>query len=287
MPYFGRYLHWDKVLGRGAGSIVYLCYDTKESRWVAVKEIRKSHPDYENLAARIDREYSINKMLQQTEGFESHSIVEIYEKEEIRSPWSLWLPRGKILTMQYIEGANLYEAAKAKPSRRPTAKLLLHAFYEMARALDFMHQCGYVHCDVDPRNIMLPKQERAVLIDFGLTRELGTEIKPGQLGKDRFMPPEQIVGGVLTAKTDICALGRVMYWAFGGRLNEKVAGENVLKAGFILERAEPPETTRLRQINPTFDRELDELIYNMMRMKPEIRPDAKEAISIVERKLCQ
>lgn len=282
LPFFGKYIV-ERKIGKGAGSIIWSAYDTKDKRWVAIKQVMKTEPNYRTLVERMGDEFKKNQRMQQTPGFEEQNIVKIYREEAIIGWWNPWLPKGKILVMELIEGPDLYHAMK-KQSTRPLPKTILKSYYDIARALDFMHSLGYVHCDVDPQNIVLDKGERAVLIDFGLTRMAGSELTPGQLGKNRFMAPEQIVGGELTTKSDVCSLGRVMYWAMGGNLYEQVEGENVLRADFI-KKYDAAAEERLRKKNPTFDQDLDEIIYSSMAPDHEKRPSMKEVINVLRSKL--
>jgi serine/threonine protein kinase len=122
------------------------------------------------------------------------------------------------MAQRFIEGGSLADRLDRDGplDLRTTVRLCL----EIAGALDALHAAGLVHRDLKPANVMLDVQERAYVTDFGLAkmRDASVLTTPGQaLGSMDYMAPEQIRGESVSGRTDIYALGCVMFECIAGK----------------------------------------------------------------------
>jgi serine/threonine protein kinase len=195
-------------LGRGGMGVVYLARDERLDRRVALKVIAPT------LAA--DPE------------FRERFIVEARSAAAIEHPnavpvYSAGMAGEDLyMAMRYIDGTDLRTAlAEKKPLEPQVATRIVS---EIATALDAAHAAGMVHRDVKPANILLesaPGDGSSYLTDFGLTKGASGSGGPltgtGQwVGTIDYVAPEQIQSGVVDARTDVYALGCVLYETLTG-----------------------------------------------------------------------
>jgi predicted ATPase/class 3 adenylate cyclase len=198
---FGDY-RIEALLGRGGMGAVYRAYDERLGRKVALKVLaswlagdsmfRRRFEDEARLAASLD---------------EPH-IVPVYEGGELHGQL--------FLAMRYVAGFDLDTFLRSHGPMEPERAVRL--IEQLASALDAAHAAGLVHRDVKPANVLLATGSRgadhAYLGDFGLARTSRerTLTRSGQIiGSLEYMAPEQIEGGELDARTDIYALGGLLY----------------------------------------------------------------------------
>ena len=193
----------EHVLGEGGMATVYLAEDVKHHRKVAVKVMRPE------LAAtlgadRFLREIEIAARL-------SHpSILAVHDSGNIEGILYYVMP--------LVEGESLpARLAREKQLSVPEA---LRIAREVAEALAYAHARGIVHRDIKPANILL-SAGHALVADFGIARATGTEgpalTQTGlAIGTPQYMSPEQSSGDVVDGRTDIYALGCVLYEMLAG-----------------------------------------------------------------------
>jgi serine/threonine-protein kinase len=126
--------------------------------------------------------------------------------------------------MPYVEGETVARhLARRGPFGAEEACAILG---EILEALDLAHRAGVVHRDVKPGNVLLPTpvpgraRPRAVLLDFGIAKVTGaraTSTSDGVLGTPRYLAPEQILGGLVDARTDVYAAGLTLFEMIAGR----------------------------------------------------------------------
>ncbi len=201
----GRYLVLD-VIGSGGMGTVYLAYDPKLERRVALKVLRAGTVNGDAAKARLRREAIALASL-------SHPhVVAIHEVGELG---------GEVfLAMEYIEGSNLAEWSQGDVPRRPGEAL--RYIVEVARGLAAAHRKGLVHRDVKPANILIGDEGRARIADFGLVQQHGFHSSDAESGRrhdatsdermssttgmragtPRYASPEQRAGRRVDAKSD-------------------------------------------------------------------------------------
>jgi len=193
-----------RELGRGGMATVYLARDRKLDRLVAVKVLRPELA--ETLGTdRFLREIQIAAKL-------SHPhILQLYDSAEVD---------GRLLyVMPYVEGETLRQRLE-REGRLPVAAAVQLAT-EVLAALDYAHQHGIVHRDIKPENILLHTGQ-AIVADFGIARAIDAAAGDGPggstltvtgvvVGTPLYMSPEQVVGDPVDGRTDVYALGCVLY----------------------------------------------------------------------------
>lgn len=110
---------------------------------------------------------------------------------------------GQIVLEEYLDGVTLFESLEVSKYRYPEAKRILRS---LCRALSCLHENGYVHRDIKPENIVLTREGKAVLIDFGAARKVTCHQDTRILGTVGYASPEQILAQS-DARTDVYALG--------------------------------------------------------------------------------
>jgi serine/threonine-protein kinase len=204
---FGRY-RIERQIGQGGSGAVYLAEDTNPHlpRRVALKVL---NPD---LAADVSfRERFLRESLLAIELDHHANIVPVYDAGEADG--------ALFIAMRYIDGTDLHSALAAHGPLDPQQAALIIS--QVASALDVAHAAGLVHRDVKPGNVLLsPDLSRAYLADFGLTKRVSTEsglTQAGQfLGTFYYAAPEQIEGRPVDARTDVYALGCVLFECLSG-----------------------------------------------------------------------
>jgi hypothetical protein len=183
--------------------VVYLARDERLDRRVALKVIAP------NLAADPDFRERFITEARSAAAIEHPNAVPVYSSGVVDDDL--------YMAMRYIEGVDLRTLLAEQGALEPEAAVRIVA--EVAAALDAAHRAGMVHRDVKPANILLsgaPGEGTAYLTDFGLTKGAGGSGGPltgtGQwVGTIDYVAPEQIQSGVVDARTDVYALGCVLY----------------------------------------------------------------------------
>lgn len=180
------------------------------------------------------------------------------------------------MVMQYVKGRSLAERLKAEGplSVQETRRILA----DVASALAAAHRQGIVHRNVRPSKVLYEEETgRVLLSDFGIAAILATEeedaprlTRPGQvLGDPRYMSPESLEGGELTARADVYSLGIVGYELLTGESPYGDRTSTQLVAAHLQE--EPPP---VRSLRPDVPDDLADLLARCLARKPGHRPDA-------------
>ncbi len=190
------------LIGRGGMARVYEGIDEKLDRRAAIKVMQIQPEEYsEQLTQRFIREARAVAAL------DHPNIVGIYQFGEG--------PDLYYMAMKYIEGHTLQSLLKTmrrdKQYLEPSQITMIIS--QVASALDYAHSKGVIHRDIKPSNIMLTDDNRAILTDFGLTMQLGSDSTLGTaFGTPRYIAPEQAVSSSKAVpQSDIYALGVVLY----------------------------------------------------------------------------
>lgn len=252
----------DGYLASGGMGAVYVGFDEKLERPVALKAIRCDFP----IAEVRDRFLNEARLLAQ---IDHPNICRIYDYLE--SEW------GDFLVLELIHGRTLSQALKAGID--PSARLAIAE--SVARALAAAHEKGIVHRDVKPDNVMLADGGGIKVLDFGLAC---LETAPAETGKHGPLPigtpssmsPEQARGERVTAASDVYSLGLLLHRLFSGR----PPYETGLSPVQLLARAADGATQPLVGIA---DSELTALIQQLEAPAPGARPAAAMAADRIAR----
>ncbi len=200
------------ILGKGGSSVVYEIWNPKLDIVRAVKLCRPMHS--ERMRHRFDNEIKITAKLQHW------NIVEIYAVGE----WA-GLP---FIEMEKIDGQNLKDILAARgalPEVIATAiglticRALMYAHNHVYTLAGTTHR-GVIHCDMKPANIMLPKNGRVKLMDFGIAHpssiSTATSGNRGVTGSLQYMSPEQLQSKDVDPRSDLYSLGVILYELYSG-----------------------------------------------------------------------
>jgi serine/threonine-protein kinase len=186
------------------------------------------------------------------------------------------------MVMEWVEGRLLRqilnEQGKLPPER--AVKIALG----IAEALEYIHKHGVVHRDLKPENIMLDGEDHIKLIDFGIAANVGsrrlTFAKFSQtMGTPDYISPEQVKGKRGDARSDIYALGVMLYEMLTGKVPFSGANAFIIMNDRLLNNPMPP-----REIDPEISPQLQEIIYRALERDPNKRyPSAHEMILDLQR----
>jgi eukaryotic-like serine/threonine-protein kinase len=188
-------------IGRGGMATVYKARQTTINRIVAVKVLPRRLLHDPGFYERFEREVEVVSHL------EHPHIVPIYEYGQ-----SDGMP---YIAMRYLGGGSLESMIRR---HLPELKKLERPLQQIAHALDHAHRQGIIHRDLKPGNIMLDESGNAYLSDFGIARVLGSNMTGSMIvGTPAYMSPEQANGTPLDGRSDIYALGVVLFEILTGR----------------------------------------------------------------------
>ena len=190
------------LLGRGGMGEVYRATDLTLGQPVALKFLPNTGEGFERMLERFQNEVRVARQV-------SHpNVCRVYDLGEFEG-----MP---YMSMEYVDGEDL-AGLLARIGRLPEDKALDIA-RRICAGLAAAHDKGVIHRDLKPANIMLDKRGNAIIMDFGLaavTNELrGAEARSGS---PAYQAPEQLRGEAVTARSDIYALGLVLYEVFTGK----------------------------------------------------------------------
>ncbi len=248
-------------LGRGGMGIVYRAYQPSLNRHVAVKILPPQLAFDQQLVDRFLRE------ARAAAGLRHPNIVVVYDVGQEQGI--------HFIAMEYLEGRNLAQVIEEEGPLHP--KRAAQIVEQVASALDYAHQRGFVHRDVKPANIFVQRSrdpvgpgDHVTLTDFGIakaaaeTRQLthtGTVV-----GTPEYMAPEQAVGGEVDERTDLYALGVVLYQMLTGRVPYQGHTPHAVLHNVIYETPPPP-----RQSNPNLSTAMEGVILKAIAKQPEQR----------------
>ncbi|WP_433227886.1 protein kinase domain-containing protein [Actinomadura formosensis] len=200
----GRY-RLERLLGSGGMGEVWRAVDTRLRRAVAVKTLRAHSRADSSLVTRFRREAEIAARLQHP------GITVVFDFGEHEGHL--------FLVMELLEGEDLRSVLSREPRGLPIPRVLELA-RQIAEALSAAHAGGIVHRDIKPANLMVLESGRVKICDFGIARfaEATAGLTGrGIIGTPSYMAPEQLEGGRIDQRTDLYALGCVLYQLETGR----------------------------------------------------------------------
>lgn len=235
-------------------AVVYRAIQDDLNRTVAIKALKSSLSDDEQIATRFERE------AQSLAALQHENIINVYDFHRERG--------ALFIVMEYVEGIDIYDLLD-KCGRMPFDVATIIGM-QVARALDYVHYRNVIHRDIKPANIMISRQGGVKLMDFGIARDRNYDEELTQtgtgIGTPSYMSPEQILGDKLDARSDIFSLGIVLYQMVTGR---KPFVEDADRSVMNMIRLEPH--TPARKLNSEIPRELERIIDKCLQKDPKAR----------------
>ncbi|MCX4982913.1 serine/threonine-protein kinase [Streptomyces sp. NBC_00572] len=253
----GRYRLGESI-GRGGMGKVWRAHDEVLHRVVAVKELTAgrfvAEADRLVLHARTQKEARAAARITHPGVVTVHDVLEHDDR-----PW---------IVMQYVDGPSLADAAKEKGPIDPheAARIGLHVL----GALRAAHAAGVLHRDVKPGNVLLARDGRVLITDFGIAAIEGdaTITRTGELvGSIDYLAPERVRGGDPGPASDLWSLGATLYTAVEGTSPFRRTSPISTMQAVVAE--EPPYPEKAGPLAP--------VIVALLRKDPEQRPQADEA----------
>ena len=193
----GRY-RLVELLGQGGMATIFRAVDTQLGREVAVKLLRPEYLRDPDFSSRFRQE------AQNAASLSHPNVVTVYDYGED--------PSGPFIVMEYVDGEDLATILRRNGALPPTQAARIAA--AVARALAASHARGIVHRDVKPGNVLIARDGRVKVVDFGIARAIAEAqmTLPGTtLGSVHYFSPEQARGENATNESDIFSLGIVLF----------------------------------------------------------------------------
>lgn len=239
------------TLGRGGWSIVYLGWDPRLGRQVALKCLAPESADDEMARRRLINESRTLARLRHP------NIVALFDLDDHADP-----PYFVMELLRGTSAAQMIAMSGALPFEKTSA--IINA---VAGALDYLHAEGFVHRDVKPGNALIDDFDRVVLIDFGLVQRAGVQDSDAPIaGTPPYMAPEVLRGDPPTAAADIYALGVVVFELLTG--GPPFAGDTGAVMHAHLNTAVPS----IRERRPDLPEAIDRVIEWALAKDPWRRP---------------
>ncbi|MBI4956150.1 MAG: serine/threonine protein kinase [Myxococcales bacterium] len=251
-----------RMVGEGGMGSVYQGENVRIKRTVAIKVLHSSVAEKRDVVQRFERE------AQAAGRIGSEHIVEVLDLGN--------LPTGeRFMVMEFLDGESLSDRIKSR--RRMSPEEMVPLLVQALEGLAAAHDAGIIHRDLKPDNIYLLKnkggrKDFVKLLDFGVSKfsaldnEMSMTRTGAVMGTPYYMSPEQAKGGKIDARSDLYAIGVVMYQMVTGRVPFNAGSFNELLFKIALETPEP-----LDQILPDLDRNFAAIITRAMAREQDDR----------------
>lgn len=257
----GRY-RLQKEIGAGATGTVYKAWDELLQTWVAVKLLRPEYTANPEALERVRQEIILSRDIGHP------NILRIYHLGAFKG--------GTYLTMQWIDGTTLADVISKKGAL--PADQVLDITAKLVSALGAAHNRQILHRDIKPGNILLDDEGEPYLADFGIARligQAGITRHDVFLGTPQYSSPEQANMKPLDERSDLYALGLVVYEMTTGR--RPFEADNVQELLEMQRNTKPPDP---RTVVPKVPPSLSKLILRCLEKKPAKRFSDTEAMGL-------
>ncbi len=248
-----RYLI-ESLVGSGGMADVYRAYDRVEQRVIALKVLKQEHRGDMEFVRRFERE--------------AKAVLSLNHENIVRS-FDVGEDDGVgYIVLEYVEGSTLKEIIKSGGPLSP--KVAINITCQVLDALSHAHECGIIHRDVKPQNVIITPKGRAKLADFGIARDAASTTRTfaGQnvVGSVHYISPEQARGENVTAASDIYSCAIMLYEMLTGEV--PFGGDNSVAIALkhLQEDIMPP-----RELNPRIPRALDDIVVRSASKNPRQR----------------
>ena len=234
-------------LGSGGMADVWLADDAVLERRVALKFLHERFAQDPQFIERFRIE------AQSAAGLQHPNLVGVYDRGEFEGR--------QFIAMEYVEGASLKDLI----GRGLSVGEALEIVRQVLNGVGFAHERGIIHRDLKPQNVLVDRQGRARVTDFGIARAGASEITQtgSVLGTAQYLSPEQAQGLDVTAASDLYSVGVMLYEALTGRVPFEAETPVAVALKQISEQPRPPS-----QLNPEVSPALDAVVLRALVKDP-------------------
>lgn len=243
----GRY-RIEAVVGTGGMAVVYRALDTQENRTVAIKVLRTEYESDMEFVRRFSREAEAAAKV-----FHENivNMLDVGIDDEMR-----------YIVMEYVDGQTLKEMIRSEGKIHPDVALRMTI--RILAAVDHAHRNGIVHRDIKPQNILVDKEGRVKVADFGIARlktsqTTQVDANGSAMGSVHYLSPEQARGEVADEQSDLYSVGVVMYEMLTGHV--PFDGDTPISVA-LKHVSETPKSMRAE--NSKISRALDEVVMRAL-----------------------
>ena len=245
-----RYEALSKI-GAGGMADVYKGKDTMLNRYVAIKVLKKEYRENKDFVRKFRSE------AQAAAGLLNPNIVNVYDVGEDRGLY--------YMVMELVEGITLKEYIQKKG--KLSTKEAISIAIQMCTGIEAAHKHNIIHRDIKPQNIIISKEGKVKVTDFGIARAVDSNtVSSNAMGSVHYVSPEQARGGYCDAKSDIYSVGITMYEMITGRV--PFDGDSTVSVAMkhLQENITPPS-----QYAPDMSKALEKIILKCTQKSPERR----------------
>jgi hypothetical protein len=244
-------------LGAGGFGEVYEAFDRERGARVALKILRR---------VSADDLYRFKQEFRALADLTHPNLVRLYDLVGEPDRW--------VFTMELVDGVDVVEFTR--PDGRTFDELRLRAaLVQLAEGLSALHAAGKIHRDIKPSNVLVDRQGRVLLVDFGLAARLsqsGEMSRVVLIGTPVYFAPEQVQGEAASTASDWYAVGVILYEALTGQLPFQGSMQAVMAQKLVRLPAAP--SSLLYDIPP----DLEQLVMELLARRPEERPTDEEVL---------
>ncbi|MFC2088375.1 protein kinase [Calditrichota bacterium] len=241
-----------RKIGKGGMGEVYLAQDNELDRLVAIKTLPAEILSDEAIKERFKREAKTAAALNHP------NIVTIYEFGEF--------DHTNYIAMEYVEGISLKELIT---KRDISTEQVLNIAIQICEGLKEAHKANIIHRDLKPDNILIDKNERIKIVDFGLAKLKGAKQVTKEsttLGTPNYMAPEQYQNSPIDMRTDIWSFGVILYEMINGEMPFK--GNNEAEVMYSVLSKEPES---ISESWVEYPEAIKSIVLNSVKKNPEER----------------
>jgi serine/threonine protein kinase len=244
----------EEAIAESGMASIYRATDVRDGRRVALKVPHFAMEADPALFDRFQREEAIGLAL------DHPNVMRIYPVDD----------RSRVyMTMEWVDG-RLLRQIMYEQGKMPTARAI-HITLGILKALEYIHKNGVVHRDLKPENIMLDPQDNIKLIDFGIASQAGAKRLTyagftQALGSPDYISPEQVKGKRGDARSDLYAVGVMLYEMLSGRTPFSGPSPLAVMNDRLINHPLPP-----REAEPSISPQLQEVLYRALEREPKNR----------------
>ena len=242
-----------ELLGQGGMGAVYKARDREVDRLVALKVIRPELAGHPEVLQRFKQELILARQVTHK------NVIRIFDLGEAEG--------AKFISMEYVDGRDLKSMRSERGKFQPEEAAEI--IEQVCRALEAAHAEGVIHRDLKPPNIMVDKQGRVVVMDFGIarSREMPGLTQTGVLvGTPEYMSPEQARGEEIDSRSDLFSLGIIFYGLLTGKSPYEATSSVAALLKRTQERAVPPV-----KLDPAIPKFMNDIVVRCLEIDPQRR----------------